>query len=355
MLVLALAAACGPGLAQQDPQAIARHDLLDASGNARALQKMMRGDVVDGGLWFADPQCTAAFPVAADLHPDRFAAFARCLAELHLQPSPRRDTFPDLAVLTYPPGIEIEALVLDEPDGPHLTWIGYAGRRDLADALPTISSAALESLRTGGNPAGGLSADAIAELQRAPTAEHRSAAWLKLCLDETGRVTSVRPRAATSFTAARVFAAAAGTWRFRPFVAAGHPIPACAMVELDYPPRKAPMHEVLPIPSPSGNELMISSDELQSDRMPGNIRIQPDNPTKLAISAAGASRVIGAFELCIDAHGHITSVLPLRSTGFRAYDAKLAAAIETWTYRPYVEEGRALPVCTVVTYVYRQR
>lgn len=344
------AGSCGPGLAQQDPQDITRRDLLGAAGDAHALAQMMRGDVVDGGLWFADPQCTAAFPVASDIHPDRFAAFARCLAELHLQPSSRRDPFPDVAVLTYAPGIEIEARVLDEPDGPRLTWIGYEARRDLADALPTISDAALEALRA--SPPAGLSPTALAELDRAPAACGVSAAWLKLCLDANGSVTSVHPRQATSLAAARVFAAAAGAWRFRPFTAAGHPLPACAMVDMVYPTSKAPTHETLPMPSTSGAELVIDPDELKSHRITTAVAIAPDDTTARAIQAAHAVRVIGAYKLCLDEHGQPSSVRMLRSTGFAAYDAELAAGIQTWRFRPFLDEGRAIPVCTDVRFIY---
>lgn len=354
-LAAAAAAGCGPGLAAQDPHEITRHDLLSAAGDPGALQQMIRGEIVDGGLWFADPRCTEAFPVAADLHAGQFAAFARCLAGLHLQPSPRRDPFPDVAVLTYPPGIEIEARILDEPDGPHLTWVGYAARRDLADALPTISPAALEALRIAGDPHGDLDPDQLAKLQHTPTAGPVSAAWLKLCLDTSGKVTSVHPRQATSLEAARVFTAAVGTWRFRPFIAGGHPLPACSMVELVYPPAKAPAHETLPMPSISGDELVIDPVELKSYRRSGTILVQPDDKTKLAMQAAHASRLIGAFRLCLDDHGRVASIRTLRSTGFPAYDGELHAAMQQWVYAPYLDDGHAVPVCTDERFIYHQR
>ena len=44
----------------------------------------------------------------------------------------------------------------------------------------------------------------------------------------------------------------------------------------------------------------------------------------------------------------------LKSTGFGAYDSKIQSEMRSWRYRPYMMNGRAVPVCTAVTFIYSQ-
>ena len=79
-----------------------------------AIRKLLLGSVINGGLWFSDPACVRQFPAASKIEPDRFAAFATCLAGLKLELSQRVDALPDVVVMHYVPGIEIEARLVDE-------------------------------------------------------------------------------------------------------------------------------------------------------------------------------------------------------------------------------------------------
>ncbi|MGE3545640.1 MAG: energy transducer TonB, partial [Kofleriaceae bacterium] len=79
-------------------------------------------------------------------------------------------------------------------------------------------------------------------------------------------------------------------------------------------------------------------------------------PTFEKIVASGHRRVIGSFKLCIDASGKIISVSRLRSTGFVGYDATIINTIRnTWSYRPFTVNGKPVPVCTAVTFIYSLR
>lgn len=40
--------------------------------------------------------------------------------------------------------------------------------------------------------------------------------------------------------------------------------------------------------------------------------------------------------------------------GVAAYDAKIAAELAKWRYSPYEVDGKPVPVCTAVTFSYRQ-
>ena len=324
-------------------------------GDVTSIEKLLHGSVANGGLWFNDPECMKQFPVAERIEKDRIHAFAACLAGLKLQRSNRKDMLLDVAVLTYAPGIEVEARIYDDDQGPRLSWIGYESRRDVADGLPSISPGALEALRISGEPHGPLdpAIAATLELDREPE-RTLALAWVKVCIDGTGAVTGAHAREATSLRAARVFAAAASTWQFRPFVVNGQALPVCAMVRMVYPPASAPPVESLPVILDSETPL-ISPRAMIGLRVSGEYRIQPDMETKRQIQRAGARRISGTFKVCLDASGHVASMQTVRSTGFVGYDQKIQREISHLVYKPYVDEGRPVPVCTGLTYIYAQR
>ena len=46
----------------------------------------------------------------------------------------------------------------------------------------------------------------------------------------------------------------------------------------------------------------------------------------------------------------------LKSTGFPAYDNKILSKMRgEWRYKPYMVNGKAVPVCTAVTFIYSQK
>jgi hypothetical protein len=78
-----LVVACGAGSkphAQQptaDPRVVAREALLKALPDAAALAQLLRGSVVNGGLWFHDAACRKF--QAGKLDPNLAGDFARGL------------------------------------------------------------------------------------------------------------------------------------------------------------------------------------------------------------------------------------------------------------------------------------
>jgi hypothetical protein len=350
--LLALIPACGPGLAHPEPnrRAIAR-DALTSATDADALEKLMRGDLMNGGLWFADPDCAKQFPSAGPVAPEKFHALATCLAALHFQASSRVDELPDVAILTYAPGMEIEARVLDEHDGPRLTWIGYEARRDDADALPTISHDTLEALRTAGDRNAGIDATTAAELH--DLKDGSCFAWLKVCLGTDGGVTSVQAREGTSLLAASAAVDGTHDWKFNPFTVNGEALPVCAMVHIAYPPKQAP--EVVPTPF-AGGTLRLAPQAIEVHRIAGSKLIVPDDRAKTVLGHTNIDRLVGTFKLCLTPEGRVAAVVPLRSTGVASYDRKIIQEImTTWQYSPFLDHGNPVAVCTAVTFVYSQR
>jgi hypothetical protein len=83
--------------------------------------------------------------------------------------------------------------------------------------------------------------------------------------------------------------------------------------------------------------------------------IVPNDVTKTEIQRSGKDKVVGSYKLCITITGNVSTISQLKSTGFGAYDAKIQAEMRNWRYRPYMVNGRAVPVCTAVTFIYSQK
>jgi hypothetical protein len=347
--VLWLAAACGPGLSHTEHASrdVALSALTGAS-TSTPIGDLLRDSVVNGGLWFDDPECVEQFAVADEVKSQHLAAFARCLGGLHLRVSTRRDPFVDVFVLTYGPGIEIEARIVEDDLGPRLTWIGYESRRDTSEGLLTITPEALEAQRAGGDR-NALPASVASEL-----GDTAAFAWLDICLDAAGTIADARVREASSLKAGRALAGATADWRFRPFIIGGHPVPVCAMVRVDHPAKRIAV-ETLPMPSFDDDDAVILAADAMSKRLTGDPHIVPDDIGRNMIAHGRVPQVISAFKLCVDETGHVASLRPIRSTGIPRYDQKIIREMSDWTYAPYVDDGHPAPACVAVTFVYRQR
>ncbi|MEO8550044.1 MAG: hypothetical protein ABI678_08720 [Kofleriaceae bacterium] len=363
--LVVVAAACGPGLVPRDTREVGREALAGAVGNPAELRELFRDSVVDGGLWFDDAACAAEFGKGEEVPKDRLDAFAACLAGLNLQPSPREDALGDVVVLDYAPGIELEARVAPEAAGPHLSWIGYASRRPIDALVPTITPSALESIRLTGDRNGPLEPTLASTLELDPTPKsHAQFTWLRVCVDETGAVTLADPFETTSIKASLGFARAAAQWTFKPFVIHDQPVAVCSLARMSYPPNQAPTVETLPLPpAPSRshkNPLVYVEGAKErklheGHRVAGDKMIAPDDGTKTRIQKSKVDRITASFRICLDENGAAESVLPLKSSGFAEYDAKILYFMNKWRYEPYAIDGVPLPVCTAVTFIYSQR
>ncbi len=109
-----------------------------------------------------------------------------------------------------------------------------------------------------------------------------------------------------------------------------------------------------PPPPPPSLPKNVPPTSLESYRIAGTKMITPDDADKTRILDSGNQRVIGSFKLCLDVTGNVTQIRLLKSTGVPGYDAKLAREMAKWRYRPYMLDGRAVPVCTAITFVYSQ-
>jgi hypothetical protein len=357
--LIAVVAACGASSVHY----VHREDLAQRLNDAGTVRDMFGDIVANGGLWFADPTCAKQFEQPSDdIPPEQLDAFARCIAGLHLQASSRTDELGDVIVLTYAPGIEVEARVVKDPQlGLQLTWIGFASRRTI-DTAPTITSQALEALRVSGDRDGPLDADTAATLVLDPTpTSHAEYAWLRVCIDPDGAVTLADPFETTSPVAAAAFSAAAKRWTFKPFTAGGQAVAACAMKQLAYPPGQGPRVEILPLPPPMSRSqkspIVLVGDsraarQHEATRLAGTTKFVPSARVQ---DTLGHQSTSAAFLVCADATGAVESTLPLASTGFPNFDHELMRTMLEWKFAPYVVNDEASPVCRPVSFVFNER
>ncbi|HEX3476851.1 MAG TPA: hypothetical protein VHT91_17620, partial [Kofleriaceae bacterium] len=107
-----------------------------------------------------------------------------------------------------------------------------------------------------------------------------------------------------------------------------------------------------PPPPPPQN---VAPATLDAQRIAGEKRIFPDDFTKIEIQRSGKDKLVGSYKLCITADGNISTVNQLKSTGFQSYDSKIISTIRgEWRYRPFSVNGKAVAVCSVVTFIYTQ-
>jgi protein TonB len=110
-----------------------------------------------------------------------------------------------------------------------------------------------------------------------------------------------------------------------------------------------------PPPPPPAPPQNVPPTMLEGSRIAGDKNISPDDVTKTEIARSGKDRIIGSFKLCLTVQGTIASVKQLKSTGFPAYDNRILSTIQgSWRYKPYNVNGKAVPVCTAVTFIYNQ-
>ncbi len=102
----------------------------------------------------------------------------------------------------------------------------------------------------------------------------------------------------------------------------------------------------------SKNTRTVPASMLEASRIAGIKDIQPDSPDACAIAGAG-ERVMAVLELCLDREGAPQRISIVRSSGYGAYDLKLATTMSEWRYTPFLVAGKPSPVCTSVTFIYR--
>ncbi len=94
---------------------------------------------------------------------------------------------------------------------------------------------------------------------------------------------------------------------------------------------------------------------LEQQRLSGNKHITPTDEVKLQIKREAKTRVVTSVKMCLSTGGNVTRLRILKSSGYPSYDRKIKAEMRQWKYSPFKVNGRAVPVCTSVTFIYNQK
>ncbi|MEO8701476.1 MAG: hypothetical protein ABI867_15625 [Kofleriaceae bacterium] len=234
------------------------------------------------------------------------------------------------------------------------TAITFVYSQQDADPGPLIGSAVLEKLRT----AGAVPVPEPLTEQKMFNAKVRKVDGLvKVCVGPTGVVVTIDTVKSTGYPDydAKLLVDIQATWQFKPYLVAGTPSGACAMMPISYNVSATPPTVPPPLPPPPTGKSdgpPVPPAALEALRLTGSTAILPDAATKVAIARTGADRIVGSFKLCVDATGTVGHVSTLKTTRHPDYDAKISSTIGTWTFKPYAVNGKPIPVCTAVTVIY---
>ena len=100
----------------------------------------------------------------------------------------------------------------------------------------------------------------------------------------------------------------------------------------------------------------VTISETKVKRISGDARIEAPNSVKVSMQRADESRVTGTIKVRADDHGRVVRTSVAKSTGYDAYDDKLASEMSDWRYEPLRDaDGEPTPFCTFVTLIYVMR
>ena len=106
-----------------------------------------------------------------------------------------------------------------------------------------------------------------------------------------------------------------------------------------------------PPPAPPSEPKEISDRELDARRVAGNRNILPSSRTQTRIQRDGRDAITAVIRMCLDPTGSVETLNVQRSSGYSDYDQRLLSEMRQWRY----QLNEAVPVCTTVTFNYRQR
>lgn len=108
-----------------------------------------------------------------------------------------------------------------------------------------------------------------------------------------------------------------------------------------------------PPPKPEKPQI-VQQTALEASRISGDKNIQPPDTVKTQISRDGKNRVMAVVKMCLTEGGSVKSLNVIKSSGYDAYDRQIKAKMNQWKYRPFKVNGKAVPVCSAITFIYTQ-
>jgi len=93
---------------------------------------------------------------------------------------------------------------------------------------------------------------------------------------------------------------------------------------------------------------------LKEYRISGEKDIEPPDEVKNLMVKQAETKTVATVKMCLNKGGSVESVRVLKSSGYKEYDDKIVRKMKQWKYRPFKVNEKAVPVCTSVTFIYRQ-
>ncbi len=112
---------------------------------------------------------------------------------------------------------------------------------------------------------------------------------------------------------------------------------------------------VPPPPPPPRRPKYVLQHVLERRRIAGHKRIVPGRAVKLHMAKKRKRQIIASFKLCLNKAGTVSRVKLFKSSGYKTYDRTIRRLMRKWRYRPFMVNAKPVPVCTAVTFIYRQR
>jgi periplasmic protein TonB len=110
-----------------------------------------------------------------------------------------------------------------------------------------------------------------------------------------------------------------------------------------------------PPPPPPQEPQIVPQQAIEASRIAGEKQIPPDDNTKTQISRSGSNKVVTTVKMCLSAGGNVEKLSMIKSSGYPEYDSKIKDGMRQWRYRPFQVNGKAVPVCTSITFIYTQK
>ena len=105
--------------------------------------------------------------------------------------------------------------------------------------------------------------------------------------------------------------------------------------------------------APDEPPVIIPANLIEGKLVAGNKQITPPDTVKLEMANQDQKQLITSVRMCLDKRGSVTSIERIKSSGYLAYDSKIEREMNGWRYEPYKVNGKAIPVCTAITFIYR--
>lgn len=118
-----------------------------------------------------------------------------------------------------------------------------------------------------------------------------------------------------------------------------------------------PFGEIAPpkAPTPPPAAEIIPPNMVEGLRVAGNAQIAPPEQVKVQMVREDKNQAVASVKMCLTTTGAVESLSLIKGTGYDGYDSLIRSEMQKWRYKPYRVDGRPVPVCTVVTFVFRMR